>query len=197
MKIYLIRHGETTGDVEDRYGGDYDDCLSENGEKQVKELTEKLVDKDIEIVHHSPLIRAAQTAQEIGEKLGIGTEEVSDIRERNNYGELTGLTKKEATKNFPEEVEEIEAFPIYHKLPHSEEYYEFAKRVIDAFEKICEKEHESIAIVTHGGPIKAIFRELLGFEIEGLSDCAIIEIEHDEQGYEIIGMDGVKGITPN
>ena len=41
MKIYLIRHGETTGDVEDRYGGDYDDCLSKTGEKQVKELAKK------------------------------------------------------------------------------------------------------------------------------------------------------------
>jgi hypothetical protein len=28
MKIYLIRHGETTGDVEGRYGGDFDDSLS-------------------------------------------------------------------------------------------------------------------------------------------------------------------------
>ena len=31
MLIYLARHGETTGDVEDRYGGDYDDHLTEKG----------------------------------------------------------------------------------------------------------------------------------------------------------------------
>ena len=36
MKIYLIRHGETTGDIEDRYGGDYDDHLSKNGKQQVE-----------------------------------------------------------------------------------------------------------------------------------------------------------------
>lgn len=28
MKIFLIRYGETTGDVEDRYGGWYDDHLT-------------------------------------------------------------------------------------------------------------------------------------------------------------------------
>lgn len=30
-KFLFIRHGETTGDVEDRYGGTYDDALSPNG----------------------------------------------------------------------------------------------------------------------------------------------------------------------
>jgi len=31
MKIFLIRHGETTGDIENRYGGSYDDHLTEMG----------------------------------------------------------------------------------------------------------------------------------------------------------------------
>ena len=31
MKIYLIRHGETTSDIEDRFGGDYDDHLTSHG----------------------------------------------------------------------------------------------------------------------------------------------------------------------
>jgi broad specificity phosphatase PhoE len=197
MKMYLIRHGETTGDEEDRFGGDYDDCLSKAGEEQVKELVNKLKDKDIEIVYHSSLQRATQTAQAIEQELKIKIEELSDIRERNNYGELTGLTRKEAEEKFPEELEELQGNPIYHKLPHSEEYYGFAKRVINAFNQVSETEYETIAIVTHGGPIKAIFRELLGFEIEGLCDCAIIEIEKDGHAFEIVGMDGVEGITPN
>ena len=42
MKIYLIRHGETTGDIENRYGGDFEDHLSEKGTKQSHELAKKL-----------------------------------------------------------------------------------------------------------------------------------------------------------
>lgn len=34
MKIYLIRHGQTTGDVEDRYGGAYDDELTDKGKNE-------------------------------------------------------------------------------------------------------------------------------------------------------------------
>ena len=197
MKIYLIRHGETTGDVEDRYGGNYDDHLSTTGKKQVEELVKKLEEKDIEIIYHSSLIRAIETAQFVGRELSVPLEEIKDMRERNHYGELTGLTKKEALKNFPDEVEELEAAPIYHKLPHSEDYYDFAKRIIDVFNELTETEYETVAIVTHGGPIKAIFREILGFEIEGLSDCALIELNKDESGIEIVGMNGVESITPN
>lgn len=42
MKIYFCRHGQTTGDVEDRYGGNYDDRLTELGLNQSKELAKKL-----------------------------------------------------------------------------------------------------------------------------------------------------------
>ena len=38
MQIYLIRHGQTTGDVEDRYGGDYDDRLTDLGKQQSQNL---------------------------------------------------------------------------------------------------------------------------------------------------------------
>ena len=54
MKIYLIRHGQTTGDLEDRYGGDYDDHLTEAGRKQSQRLAGKLASSGIEIIFCSP-----------------------------------------------------------------------------------------------------------------------------------------------
>ena len=197
MKIYLIRHGETTGDVEDRYGGDYDDSLSPNGEAQVRGLAKKLVDLGIEVIYHSPLIRATESAAIIGETLEVPLVLVDDLKERNNYGDLTGMIKKEAKEQFPEEVEELKEDPIYHKIPNSEDYYAFAERIINAFNKIAEGEEETVAIITHGGPIRVIFREVIGFEIEGLADCAMIELQKEDDGTEIMGMDGIGSITPN
>jgi len=197
MRIYLIRHGETTGDIEDRYGGSYDDSLSQNGEAQVKGMVKKLIGKDIEVIFHSSLIRATETAQIVGETLEVPLVLVDDLKERNNYGDLTGMIKKEAKEKFPEEVEELEGNPIYHKIPNSEDYYDFAKRIIDVFNEISDGEQETVAIITHGGPIRVIFRELIGFEIEGLEDCAVIELNKDGDGIEIIGMDGIGSITPN
>jgi len=42
MKLFLIRHGQTTGDLEDRYGGTYDDHLTELGHEQLQATAEKL-----------------------------------------------------------------------------------------------------------------------------------------------------------
>ena len=55
MKIFLIRHGESTGDIEDRYGGDYDDSLTEKGFVQAGNLAEQLANEGIELLMHSPL----------------------------------------------------------------------------------------------------------------------------------------------
>lgn len=50
MKIYLIRHGQTTGDIEDRYGGAYDDELSPEGIIQTNDLSDKLINSGIQIL---------------------------------------------------------------------------------------------------------------------------------------------------
>ncbi len=63
MHIIVIRHGQTTGDVEDRYGGAYDDALSPEGEAQVRQLAEELAGKGMQQIYTSPLQRAEQTAQ--------------------------------------------------------------------------------------------------------------------------------------
>ena len=65
MKIYLIKQGETSGDLENRYGGDYDDHLSLNRIKQAENLENKLKSKKLQMIYHSPKIRATETAQTV------------------------------------------------------------------------------------------------------------------------------------
>lgn len=105
MKIYLIRHGQTTGDVENRYGGIYDDELSDTGKTQTYELANKLGDSGIEILFCSPLIRAQQTAKILKAKLGCEVVTIENLRERNKNGILTGMTRDEAKVKYPELVE--------------------------------------------------------------------------------------------
>ena len=71
MKIFLCRHGQTTGDLEHRWGGDYDDELTELGEYQARQLGKFLKDKKIEVVFHSPKKRAGKTAQILREELQV------------------------------------------------------------------------------------------------------------------------------
>ena len=159
MKIYLIRHGETTGDIENRYGGDYDDHLSATGKVQCEGLVQKLKNKNIEIIYHSPRIRAKETAEILNKSLKVNIEPVTDLRERNNYGVLTGLVKTEAKAKHPEEVKKLEKDKLHHKVSGSEDYKPFKERVISAFQKLISGKHDVVAIISHGGPISCIFRE--------------------------------------
>ncbi|MBD3304152.1 hypothetical protein GF343_03335 [Candidatus Woesearchaeota archaeon] len=194
MKIYLIRHGETTGDIEDRYGGDYEDHLTEKGKQQSKELSQKLKGKGIEIVYHSPRIRATETANIIAQALGLDKEIVQDLRERNAYGILTGLTKKEALEKYPAEIAELKRDKKRHKVKNSEDYDHFKERVTKALDEVTKNEkYSTIAIITHGGPISCIVREILkAGELKKLGDCAILELKRKDNNYQLISMDGAE-----
>jgi len=201
VKIYLIRHGETTGDLEDRYGGDYDDHLTQRGVEQARVLGESLKDKGVSLILHSPRIRAVETARIVSGIIHAPTVMVDDIRERNAYGVLTGMVKSEARRVFPEEVEKLEKDSFYHGVKGSEDYDSFKKRVINAFESIVSAHKEGVlAIITHGGVIRCFVREVLQLGVvERLGDCAVLELEYGTSGFSLVSLHraSVKGWRPS
>jgi broad specificity phosphatase PhoE len=198
MKVYLLRHGQTSSDIEDRYGGDYDDSLTKGGEKQASALAKELKNSGITKLFVSPKIRARETAKIICTQIKPEVVIVQNIRERNNYGVLTGMKKEEAKKDFFDEVEDLEENSPYHHVKDSEDYFAFCERVLASFNEIVEEEFgnetESIGFLTHGGPITVIFREVLGFEIKGIKDCAALELEYDGEGFEIISVEDAESV---
>ena len=63
MKIYLIRHGETDWNLEQRLQGATDIPLNENGLELARETAKGLQDVPFDVVYTSPLTRARQTAE--------------------------------------------------------------------------------------------------------------------------------------
>jgi probable phosphoglycerate mutase len=189
VKIYLIRHGQTTGDLEDRYGGDYDDHLSPKGRKQAEALARSLKGKGIETIHHSPRIRATETARIVGNALKVKLKSARGLRERNNYGILTGMKRAEARKMYAGQVKELQR-SIRHHVKGSEGYAPFKRRVLAAFRRIAENpSYQSVAVITHGGYISCIARELLHLgEFKSLGDCAIIAIAAEKRKLRLTGL---------
>ena len=176
MKLILARHGETTGDVENRYGGAYDDGLSDEGLMQAAELAEALAGKGIEVVYCSDLLRAQETADTLAKKLGCDVKIVPGLRERDQYGELTGMEKREAAKQFPALVALVK--DRLNTLPGAESYEEAATRMIDAFEQVVAEAHDCAAVVWHGGGMRVLFREILEMgELTAIGDCCWVELE--------------------
>ncbi len=194
MKIFLCRHGETTGDLEDRYGGFYNDSLSKKGVAESVELAEKLSGLGIELVAHSSLNRAKETAGIVAKKLGVELKEKIELCERNHYGILTGMKKSEALDKFPGEVAKFKDNPLRPGVIGGEDYDVFKKRVVGMFLHISRcRHHNTVAIITHGGPIKCIVREVLKLgELKRLDDCAILEIVVKNSKFSLIAMQGAE-----
>lgn len=174
MKVYLIRHGETTGDIENRYGGSFNDHLTEKGQEQIKATAQRLVGKEIELILSSPLIRASETAQIIKNVIKVPVEYIDGLRER-HYGVLSGLTKEEANQKYPEAVKLHEDYK--NTDPEGESYEDFYQRVTEAFKSITEKDYKTIALTIHSGPIKVIYRSLGKGELSKLNDGHILELD--------------------
>ncbi len=174
MKIFLIRHGETTGDIEDRYGGAYDDHLTERGRSQLAKTAESLRGSGIEIIFHSPLIRARESAEIIQAEIGCALQVVDGLKER-HYGILGGLTKSEALQKYPEVVE-AHKDPL-NTDPEGESYVDFNGRVIASYQSIITEPYKTIVILAHGGSLKRIL-DFLGEPIPAsIGDGEVIEIE--------------------
>lgn len=192
MKIYLIRHGQTTGDVEDRYGGAYDDELSDKGKTQVQELANEISDSGIEILFCSPMIRAQQTAKVLKEKIGCEMKTIEDLRERNKNGILSGMTKNEAKIKYPKLVEEVKDYR--NQIQGAESQEDFVKRIKKAFmEVINVAGYSTIGIVTHGGPIWAVFRDIMkNSGVIEIADCGYMILNKEGQKLSIEKLDGIE-----
>lgn len=191
MRIYLIRHGQTTGDVENRYGGSYDDGLSEEGQIQVNSLADKLISSKIQILFCSPLIRAQQTAKSLSTKLNCNIKTFETLKERNQNGVLTGMKRDEAKLKYPRLAEEVKDYR--NQIQGAESYEEFAKRIKAAFLEIADSSgYSTVGIVTHGGPIRVIFREILKEREIDIADCAYAVLDKRRLKFTIERLDGIR-----
>lgn len=170
-----MRHGQTTGDVEDRYGGDYEDHLTELGRQQSRQLAQEMKDKRIEIIYSSPRIRAQEVAEILASTINCPVKIVDDWREKNNWGILTGMIKSEAKEKYPKLVRSLKDFR--HNLQGAENYDHFRQRTEKVFKQLMEAENSNVGVITHGGPIRLIFREILKRGEISIGDCAWVELE--------------------
>ena len=176
MKIYLVRHGETTGDIENRIGGSYDDHLTEKGRAQLVQTAQGLAGKNIDIIFSSSLLRAKESAHIIQEKLKCPLEILDGLQER-HYGVLTGMDMNEARTKYPEAI--ARHYDVTYVHPEGENYPDFYERVTRAFQSIASQNYKSAVVVAHGGSIKCILKSLNKPLPAKIGDGEILELEKE------------------
>ena len=69
--FYLIRHGESLANAQNRLCGHADWDLTERGREQAKRTAQLLADIPVDVVLSSDLLRAYHTAQAVAELKGL------------------------------------------------------------------------------------------------------------------------------
>ena len=92
--FYLVRHGQTEWNVEQRIQGQLDSPLTEKGIDQARALAEQCIDLNISTILTSPLGRAVETAEICAERLALPTTLVEGFEER-HFGIWQGLLVSE------------------------------------------------------------------------------------------------------
>ncbi len=110
--ITFLRHGESVGNVEERFQGHADFPLTEKGSAQARALADRwqVEGMTFDRCIASPLLRACQTAEIISKALEIPLELDPDWMEINN-GLVAGLTTEQAEHGGPP--------PGFHNALHS------------------------------------------------------------------------------
>src|SRR2546421_12731333 len=94
VTLLLIRHGETDWNAEHRWQGHADVPLNERGREQAKALAEELAPEGADAIYASDLSRARDTAEIVGERLGLPGVLDPDLPEI-GVGSRAGLTGDE------------------------------------------------------------------------------------------------------
>ena len=162
MRLILVRHGESVGNFENRLQGHTDYELTPRGEAQAKQTADRLHELGVKSVYTSPLRRAAATAMVIGDRLGCPPVELPGVREY-DFGELAGATYQELRQRLAANPVGPDGRPADRVYPGEEGRHTFFERVTGAMWDVAERHPaDSVAVVSHGGPIALFCQAVLG-----------------------------------
>lgn len=160
-KVFLIRHGVTAWHAEGRVLGQRDIPLSESGIAQAEEAAAALRGVKMSEVLSSPLQRAIQTAEIIGQ--GSGIEIARDPRLIDfQLGKWTGMTYADVAKS--EEYQRFVQQPESERIPGGESLDDIRRRAVAAVDQALRDNAtgDALAIVTHAGIIRVLITHYMG-----------------------------------
>lgn len=151
MNIFLLRHGETDWNQEERLQGHMDIPLNQNGRAQISHAAEILSDlhPDIDLIVSSPLSRAYESAEIVADKLAYEKTNIviEPLLIERCFGAGESLTISERCEKYPNDI-----------YPGMESLEDMLQRAHSVFEKIVTsyRDKQNILVTAHGAILYAI-----------------------------------------
>ncbi len=188
--LLLVRHGESEGNVTNRWQGRFDAALTDRGLAQAGRVAVTM--GAIDAVYSSPLRRARHTADAIAARADVDVTVVDDLAEF-DFGAWEDMSPTDIKATYPDVWEAV--YERGEDLPRGttgETFSSAAVRVTAALEGIAARHRgETVAVVSHGGVSRAFAVTHLGlrfperFRIGSLENTAISRLTHTARGFEV------------
>ncbi len=181
--LTLVRHGETSANLDRVWHGSIDTPLTERGRAQAERVAGHLAESyaDVTALYSSPLQRAQHTAEAIGRCLGLDNSIEADLTEY-HLGRWEGTSYAELA-NTHKLWEHMKRDPSF--APHGgESPLDVATRFPRVLRELSDRHRgERIVVVTHGGALSIGLAQILEGDPSGwqgvMSNCAVSELVLD------------------
>ena len=159
MKLYMMRHGETAWNAENRILGSTDIPLNEKGREQAREAAERLKDIRFDVIYTSELSRAKETGLAVAVRQpGCKVFHDACLNE-NDFGDFEG-------KDRCSEEYQSEKRKCFKRYPGGESFLDVAARVYPFIKSLLsdpQLQDKTVLVVSHGGICRVIssyFRDM-------------------------------------
>lgn len=159
-RLVLLRHGRTAWNAERRFQGQADPPLDDVGRAQAYVVADLVAALHPDVLITSDLARAMQTAEIVGERLGLDVLPDARLRER-SLGHWEGLTRDEVAERYPDELADwVSGRDVRGRGGESRD--EVAERAYRAFLDVPAR--PTVLVVTHSATAMALSARLLGLD---------------------------------
>lgn len=169
-KLIFIRHGESMGNEQRRFYGQFDGALTDKGREQARMTADFLKDVHIDIAYASDLCRAFETGKIIAEPHGLQVIPEPSLREI-CAGEWEDLPFSDLLERYKEDFDVWMNDTVNSRPTGGESVREMAARIDAAVWKIAEEnDGKTVLIATHATPIRSLIPGWKGEPIEYLNE---------------------------
>jgi 2,3-bisphosphoglycerate-dependent phosphoglycerate mutase len=160
-QLILVRHGQSTYNLENRFTGNLDVPLTALGEEEAHSAGKKLINFRFDMAYTSMLVRAWETLRIILEEVKQITIPIIKnvaLNER-MYGSLQGLNKADTAKKYGDAQVELWRRSYEVRPPDGESLRDTYNRTVLYYQSEIEpnlKAGKNILIVAHGNSLRAL-----------------------------------------
>ena len=161
-KFFLLRHGQTAWNLDQRFRGRKDVPLSEAGLAEAEAVAGALAAEPIAAVYASPLSRATGTVAPLAGRLGLPVTPLPDVIDM-DFGEWEGWSIGEAEERAPELFERWKHTPERVTFPGGESLARVQARAMAGLARLAAEHRDAaVALCSHRVVCKLLLLGLLG-----------------------------------